>query len=130
MLSRTSRRSGPVGAHVPVGRFSPYVENFDSGPGGWYADRYFALPVWDGVAYYGPWWVDANHFSGRGLSAPVDVDLYRQTALPGDSEYLQLPYRGNRLAEEVSAATLPALASVCGYAATRSSWAQVKLLAQ
>jgi len=29
----------------------PYVEMFDHGPGGWYADRYYTLPVWDGVAY-------------------------------------------------------------------------------
>jgi hypothetical protein len=41
---------------------TPYIETFDHGPGGWYSDRYYALDVWDGVAYcYGPWWVDANH---------------------------------------------------------------------
>src|SRR6188768_4142229 len=39
-----------------------YLETFDHGPGGWYADRRYALRVWDGVAYcYSPWWVDANH---------------------------------------------------------------------
>src|SRR5712672_957512 len=39
-----------------------YVETFDNGPGGWYADRRYALPVWDGVAYcHSPWWLDANH---------------------------------------------------------------------
>ena len=40
----------------------PYIETFDKGPGGWFADRNGPLPVWDGVAYcFGPWWVDANH---------------------------------------------------------------------
>jgi hypothetical protein len=28
-----------------------YMETFDSGPGGWYRDRYYAMPVWDGAAY-------------------------------------------------------------------------------
>jgi len=33
-----------------------YIETFDNGPGGWYADRYYALPVWDDVAHcYSPW---------------------------------------------------------------------------
>ena len=39
-----------------------YLENFDQGDGGWYANRISALPVWDGVAYcHGPWFLDPNH---------------------------------------------------------------------
>ncbi|MDP6355938.1 MAG: hypothetical protein QF473_12585 [Planctomycetota bacterium] len=39
-----------------------YIETFDEGPGGWIADLWSPLPVWDGVAYcVSPWSVDANH---------------------------------------------------------------------
>ena len=39
-----------------------YLEEFDQGNGGWYADRISPLPVWDGVAYcHGPWFLDPNH---------------------------------------------------------------------
>ena len=39
-----------------------YVESFDNGAGGWIANRYDPLPVWDGIAYcYGPWYLDSNH---------------------------------------------------------------------
>jgi hypothetical protein len=41
---------------------STYVETFDSGPGGWIANRYEPLQIWDGVAYlYGPWYLDSHH---------------------------------------------------------------------
>ena len=40
----------------------PYFENFDNGPGGWVANRYHPLPIWDGVAYcFGPWYLDSHH---------------------------------------------------------------------
>ena len=39
-----------------------YVENFDKGPGGWVANRYHPLPIFDGVAYcFGPWYLDSHH---------------------------------------------------------------------
>ena len=44
------------------GSRTPYVETFDDGPGGWVANRYEPLPVWDGAAHcFSPWYVDANH---------------------------------------------------------------------
>ena len=45
-----------------------YEETFDDGPGGWVADVWRPLPIWDGVAYcHGPWTVDSNHcFPGAG----------------------------------------------------------------
>lgn len=43
---------------------TPYVESFDRGPGGWLANRYHPLPIFDGVAYcFGPWFLDSNHAS-------------------------------------------------------------------
>lgn len=40
----------------------PYIENFDNGPGGWVANRYHSLPIWDGAAYcFGPWYLDSHH---------------------------------------------------------------------
>ncbi|SRR6266851_1426591 len=40
----------------------PYVETFDNGPGGWVANRYHPLPIWDGAAYcFGPWYLDSHH---------------------------------------------------------------------
>ncbi len=45
-----------------VGNPRVYFEDFNHGNGGWYADRHYALPVWDGVAYcHGPWFLDSNH---------------------------------------------------------------------
>ena len=80
-----------------------YIETFDNGHGGWYADRYYALPVWDGVAYcHGPWWTDANHAPpGAGylqclMWLYTDKKRYQQ-----DTEYTRhLPYRCSRFAEE------------------------------
>lgn len=39
-----------------------YREDFDRGPGGWVANRYHPLPIWDGVAHlFGPWYLDSHH---------------------------------------------------------------------
>jgi hypothetical protein len=41
---------------------APYVETFDKGPGGWIANRYHPLPLFDGVAHlFGPWYLDSHH---------------------------------------------------------------------
>lgn len=41
---------------------STYTETFDQGPGGWIANRYHPLPVFDGVAHlFGPWYLDSHH---------------------------------------------------------------------
>ena len=40
----------------------PYVEDFDGGAGGWLANRYDSLPIFDGAACcYGPWYLDSHH---------------------------------------------------------------------
>lgn len=40
----------------------PYVEDFDHGAGGWLANRYDLLPIFDGAAYcFGPWYLDSHH---------------------------------------------------------------------
>lgn len=40
----------------------PYIETFDSGPGGWIANRYHPLPIFDGAAHlFGPWYLDSHH---------------------------------------------------------------------
>lgn len=80
-----------------------YVETFDNGPGGWYADRRFALPVWDGVAHcYSPWWTDANHAPPGAGYLHILLWIYTNKAhYEEDSEYNRLlPYRGSRFAEE------------------------------
>jgi hypothetical protein len=39
-----------------------YVEDFDRGAGGWLANRYDPLPIYDGIAYcFGPWYLDSHH---------------------------------------------------------------------
>lgn len=41
---------------------TPYMETFDKGSGGWIANRYHPLPVFDGVAHlFGPWYLDSHH---------------------------------------------------------------------
>ena len=80
-----------------------YIETFDNGPGGWYADRYFALPVWDGVAHcYSPWWTDANHAPpGAGYLHMVMWQYTDKRHYLNDTEYThKLPYRCSRFAEE------------------------------
>jgi hypothetical protein len=40
----------------------PYIEDFDRGAGGWLANRYDSLPIFDGAAYcFGPWYLDSHH---------------------------------------------------------------------
>ena len=80
-----------------------YIETFDNGPGGWYADRYYALPVWDGVAHcYSPWWTDANHAPpGAGYLHMVMWQYTDKRHYLNDTEYThKLPYRCSRFAEE------------------------------
>jgi hypothetical protein len=41
---------------------TPYVETFDDGPGGWVANRYHRLTIFDGAAQlFGPWYLDSHH---------------------------------------------------------------------
>lgn len=80
-----------------------YVETFDNGPGGWYADRCSALPIFDGAAYcYSPWWTDANHAPpGAGYLHIVMWQYTEKAHYQKDSEYTRnLPYRYSRFAEE------------------------------
>ena len=80
-----------------------FIETFDSGHGGWYADRYYALQVWDGVAYcYSPWWTDANHAPpGAGYLHCVMWLYTDKKHYQKDEEYTRLlPYRYSRFAEE------------------------------
>jgi hypothetical protein len=80
-----------------------YIETFDAGPGGWYADRHAALPVWDGVAYcHSPWWTDANHAPpGAGYLHIVMWQYTDKRHYQVDSPYTRnLPYRCSRFAEE------------------------------
>jgi hypothetical protein len=61
LLAGMSLGAEPLPKNAPPQKRA-YVETFDDGPGGWYADRRYALSVWDGVAYcQSPWWLDANH---------------------------------------------------------------------
>jgi hypothetical protein len=80
-----------------------YTETFDNGPGGWYADRYSALPVFDGVAYcYSPWWTDANHATPGAGYLHIVMWLYTSKEhYQNDTEHTRmLPYRNSRFAEE------------------------------
>jgi hypothetical protein len=44
-----------------------YTETFNQGPGGWTANRYHPLPLFDGVAHlFGPWYLDSHHAPGAG----------------------------------------------------------------
>ncbi len=84
-------------------KLKPYVETFDQGHGGWYRDRYYALPVWDGVAYsYSPWWLDANHAPpGAGyLHLVMWTYTDKRRFNPRASYTLKLPYRGSIFAEQ------------------------------
>jgi len=88
-------------ANKPAAR--AYVETFDSGPGGWLADRYYTLPVWDGVAYcYSPWWTDANHAPPGAGYLHMLMWLYtHKKRYQNDDEYTRrLPYCYSRFAEE------------------------------
>ncbi len=80
-----------------------YLETFDDGPGGWYGDRRFALPVWDGIAYcYSPWWTDANHAPpGAGYLHLLLWTYTNKAHYQVEDDYTRLlPYRYSRFAEE------------------------------
>lgn len=82
---------------------SPYLETFVHGPGGWYADRYYPLQVWDGVAYcYSPWWVDANHAPPGAGYLHMVMWLYTDKKwYQIDDEYTRrLPYKYSPFAEQ------------------------------
>jgi hypothetical protein len=90
----------PQATRPPLRR--TYIETFDRGPGGWYADRYFSLPVWDGVAYcYSPWWLDANHAPpGAGyLHLLLWLDTNKSNYEGKEDIIKSMPYVGNRFAE-------------------------------
>ncbi|MCI0621470.1 MAG: hypothetical protein L0387_07345 [Acidobacteria bacterium] len=62
-----------------------YLETFDHGAGGWVANRYDPLPVWDGVAYcYGPWYLDSNHAPPGAGYLHLLMYLYTSKDLPKD----------------------------------------------
>lgn len=84
---------------------SPYVENFDDGPGGWVADTGIPLTVWDGVAHcYGPWTLDANHAPpGAGY---LHLLMYLTTSRPAYSENLARTGGANRFLEEENSTDL------------------------
>ena len=80
-----------------------YLETFDNGPGGWYRDRYYAMPVWDGAACsYSPWWLDANHAPPGAGYLHMVMWMYtdKRRYNTGDPYEANLPYKGNRFAEE------------------------------
>lgn len=72
-----------------------YLETFDNGPGGWVANRYHPLPIWDGVAYcFGPWYLDSHHAPpGAGY---LNMLMYLYTR--GDRIRSEVA-RGNRFVE-------------------------------
>lgn len=75
----------------------PYLETFDGGTGGWLANRYDPLPVWDGAAYcYSPWYLDSNHAPPGAGYLHLLMYLYTDKALPQD----HLGKRGNHFIEQ------------------------------
>jgi hypothetical protein len=51
-----------AGAALPAAAKDVYFEDFTDGPGGWVANRFEPLPVFDGAAYcFGPWYLDSHH---------------------------------------------------------------------
>ncbi len=78
-----------------------YIETFDEGPGGWYADRRYALPVWDGVAYcHSPWFLDANHAPPGAGYLHMLMWLYTHKRWYELEDRPPLPYVGNRFLDE------------------------------
>lgn len=79
-----------------------YIESFDNGPGGWYADRRYPLNVWDGVAFcYSPWWLDANHAPPGAGYLHLLLWMYTdKRQYEGEDRRQLLPYTGNRFAEQ------------------------------
>lgn len=78
-----------------------YVETFDDGPGGWYADRRYDLPVWDGVAYcHSPWFLDANHAPPGAGYLHMVMWLYTHKRWYELEDRPPLPYVGNRFLDQ------------------------------
>lgn len=78
-----------------------YLETFEHGNGGWYADRGYALPVWDGVAYcYGPWFLDANHAPPGAGYLNLLMWLYTSGKWYEVPEASRLPYTNNSFLEQ------------------------------
>ena len=79
-----------------------YLEDFNEGTGGWYSDRHYALPVWDGVAYcYGPWFLDANHAPPGAGYLHLVMWLYTDGRWYQDSTASQrLPYTYNSFVDK------------------------------
>jgi hypothetical protein len=77
-----------------------YVEDFSRGPGGWFADRRYALPVWEGVAYcHGPWFLDANHAPPGAGYLHMVMWLYTHRRWYEVPRPEPLPYTNNRFLE-------------------------------
>ena len=89
------------GGGMQRSRGRTYLETFDDGPGGWYADRRYALPVWDGVAYcHGPWFLDANHAPPGAGYLHLVMWLYTHRRWLAPNPRRSLPYTSNRFLEQ------------------------------
>ncbi len=77
----------------------PYYEDFDRGPGGWLANRYDPLPIFDGVAYcFGPWYLDSHHAPpGAGY---LHMLMYLYTSAKNVSPDRKSHLQGNRFIEQ------------------------------
>ncbi len=76
-----------------------YNENFDSGPGGWLANRYEPLPILDGAAYcYSPWYLDSHHAPPGAGYIHMLMYLYTRGDLVGADRKVHL--QGNRFIEQ------------------------------
>ncbi len=112
-------------AALPQSR-SPYFEDFANGPGGWVANRYHPLPVFDGVAYcYGPWFLDSHHAPPGAGYLHMLMYLHTNAALVGKHG------QGNRfVAANKSTNLTNARLSVRLRGEMESNGAQLLLLAQ
>ena len=78
-----------------------YEETFDNGNGGWYADRHYSLPVWNGIAYcHGPWFLDANHAPPGAGYLHLVMWLYTNGAWYEKVKPGLLPYTNNSFVEQ------------------------------
>jgi len=75
-----------------------YIEDFDHGAGGWLANRYDPLPIFDGVAYcFGPWYLDSHHAPpGAGY---LHMLMYLYTSDKNVSPERKAHLKGNRFIE-------------------------------
>lgn len=82
---------------------TPYIHDFDRGHGGWFADRGYALRIWDGIAHcYSPWFLDPNHAPpGAGyLHLVLWIYTDRQWYQSDKPWAAQLPYRESSFADQ------------------------------